>query len=150
MTSSDVATTSPTRLHTCSECIFEVEPGWVEDTGYVFVQGDCRVIIGRYGAASTWAGKLDRAIEAFRLSTPGYQLLERGTIDRPVPGGEMLAHRIGGSVARLEVNLFWPLGDTMWVCRVRGPWDAEELCRDIAERFLESYEPTERIEGDDE
>lgn len=137
-------------LHSCSECIFDVEPGWVEKTGYAFANGAVRVAIGPFTPIAEWAGKLDKAAETFRLSLPEYEFIERSPLDRPAPGAEIFVHRMGGESPRFELNLFWPLGDTIWVFRARGPWDGEELCRHIADRFIETYEIVEPVEDSNE
>ena len=128
-------------LHTCSECVFDVEPGWVDDTAYVFDHGELSVLIGPFTPRASYAGKLDKAVQTFRVATAEYELVERSARDKPVGGAEILAHRIGGSVSRFELNLFWPLGETIWVCRVRGPWDSEDACRQVLEHFITTYEP---------
>ncbi len=78
---------------------------------------------------------------------PQYELIERGRIDRPAPGAELLAHRFGGMLSRFELSIFWRVEETVWVMRVRGPWDSEELCRHVVARFLETYEPVSTIEA---
>jgi hypothetical protein len=114
-------------LHSCTECTFDVEAGWVEKTGYSFKNGAVQVTIGPFTPVAEWAGKLDKAAETFRLSLPA-------------PGAEIFVHRMGGKSPRFELSLFWPLRDTIWVFRARGPWDAEEVCREVSDRFIETYE----------
>jgi hypothetical protein len=134
-------------LHTCTECVFDVEDGWVDDTGYSFENGSLSVVMGPYVAKVKWPGKLDQAVETFRLATPEYELVERRVETRPVAGSDLLAHRIGGPIDRFELNVFWPLGDMIWAFRVRAPRASEELCWQTAERFLDSYEPIDPAEA---
>lgn len=134
-------------LHTCSECVFEVDSDWIDDTGYVYEHGDVRVVTGPFCLLATWPGKLDKAAEHFRLAVPDYELVERRVVDRPVPGAELFAHRVGGSIGRFEVSVFWPLGETIWVFRARAPLASEDLCWRATESFLETYEPTEPMEA---
>ncbi len=134
-------------LHTCSECVFELDSDWVDDTKYTFENGELRVAVGPFVPAASFEGKVDKAIETFRLTMPQYELIERGRIDRPAPGAELLAHRFGGMLSRFELSIFWRVEETVWVMRVRGPWDSEELCRHVVARFLETYEPVSTIEA---
>lgn len=127
-------------LHSCTECSFDVEPGWVEKTAYAYKNGALQVTIGPFIALAEWPGKLDKAAETFRLSLPEYEFIERSPLDRPAPGAEIFVHRMGGKTPRFELNLFWPLRDTIWVFRARAPWDAEEVCREVSDRFSETYE----------
>jgi len=134
-------------LHTCTECVFDVDADWVDGTAYAYANGDVRVTTGRFTSRSDWAGKLDKAIETFGRGAAKYELVERTRLERPAPGAEILAHRFGGNLNRFELNLFWPLDDDIWVCRVRGPWDSEDVCRQVIDRFIETYEPVGEIEA---
>lgn len=134
-------------LRTCTECVFEIEPEWVDDTGYVYTDGDVNVVIGPLCAMAAWPGKVDKAVETFNQSAPEYEVVERQAVDRPAPGAELLAHRVGGEVDRFELSIFWPLGETMWVFRVRAPRTSEQLCWRVAESFVDTYEPIKPIEA---
>ena len=134
-------------LHTCTECVYDVEPGWVDGTGYIYTNGAIRLTLGVCVPMAKWPGTIDRAIDTFRVSTPGYEVVARGPVDGPVPGAEVLAHRFGGELNRFELNLFWPLGDDVWVCRIRGPLDSEDVCRQVLDRFIQTYQPVAPLEA---
>lgn len=125
-----------------TECIYEVDDDWVDETRYVYKNGDVVAICEPVSPVAEAKAKIDRALEIFRVSTPDYQLLERRGIDRPVRGAEILTHKIGGEGA-FETAVFWPIGETMWAFRVRGPLADEDGCRQAMDGFLESYEPVE-------
>jgi hypothetical protein len=134
-------------LHTCTECVFEIDDGWVDDTGYVYTHGDVDVRCGPLCPVSAFYGKVDKAIETFRLGAPEYELVERRALDRPARGAEFLAHRVGGTIDRFEVSIFWPIDETIWVFRVRCPRATEQDGWRVAESFLETYEPNPPIEA---
>lgn len=126
-----------------TECVFELEPGWIDDTGYSYQGGPVTVVIGPYTPVAKFATQLKESLERFRMAVPSYELLEHTTIPRPVAGAELVAHRLGGELSMFELSIFWPLDETMWVFRARGPLDAEEPCKRAAEEFLKTYQPVE-------
>lgn len=132
-------------MRTChtTECIFEVADDWIDDTGYTYDHGDVRVVAGPFAPVSEWRRKVDEALEKFRLSVPAYELLERRPIDRPAPGAEVVALKVGGTMKVFELSIFWPIGETVWVFRAKGPQAVEDSCREAAESFLETYQPVE-------
>ncbi|NUP12613.1 MAG: hypothetical protein HOW73_41745 [Polyangiaceae bacterium] len=136
-----------TAIRTCTECVFEVDDDWVDETGYVYENGDVHVVIGPMCAVEAFTGKVDKAIETFRLGAPEYEVVERRSLDRPAPGAQFLAHRVGGSVNRFELSVFWPIAGTMWVFRVRSPRASEQIAWTVAESFLASYQPNQPIEA---
>lgn len=136
-------------LRTCTECVFEVEPGWADETGYDYDNGDVRVVLGPICPASAFPGKIDKLVETFRLSAPDYELVERRAVDRPAPGAELLAHRIGGTINRFELSIFWPIGDSIWAFRVRTPRGSDPIGWSVAESFVASYQRHPPIEARD-
>lgn len=126
-----------------TECLFELEPGWSDETGYVYVDGDVRVVVGPFAPEAEANGKLEQALERFRLAVPSYELLERQQTDSPVRGSELIAHRLGGALGIFEISVFWRLGQMLWVIRAAGPSDAEPRCRAAVSSFCDSYEPIE-------
>jgi hypothetical protein len=134
-------------LHNCSECVFPVDDGWVDDTGYVFQNGKVRVVMGPFCPIARWAGKLEKAAEHFRVAAPAYELVDWRPVDRPTAGAELFAHRFGGILNCFELSVFWPIGESMWVFRATAPIADEEFCWRSAEKFLQSYQPIEPIEA---
>lgn len=131
------------RLCNATECVFPVDDGWVDHTGYAFQADDMTVVIGPFSPRDGWREKVDEALERFRLSVPAYELVERRPLDKPAPGAELVAHRVGGQLLLFELSIFWPIGETVWVFRAKGPQTTEEPCREAAESFLETYRPVE-------
>ena len=125
-----------------TECIYQVDDDWVDETRYLYRSGEVFALCEPVSSVADGKAKIEKAIEIFRLSAPQYELLERRSLERPVRGAELLAHRIGGDDV-FEIAVFWPIDDTMWAFRVRGPLAAEDSCRDTMQGFLESYEPVE-------
>jgi hypothetical protein len=130
------------RVHV-SECSFEIDDGWTDESSYLYVDDAIHVATGRYAARTSWPRKLDEALERFALAAPGYELLERVRSDRPIPGTERVAHRVGGGYPVFEVSLFLPIRDEVWMFRVSGPHHESERCRAALDAFVASYQPTE-------
>lgn len=132
-------------MRTChaTECVFPVEDHWVDHTGYTYQASEVNVVIGPFGPRNGWREKVDEALERFRLSVPAYELVERRPIDRPAPSAELIAHKVGGQLALFELSIFWPIGETVWVFRSRGPQTMEDPCREAAASFLETYQPVD-------
>ena len=130
-----------------TECSFRVEDDWTDHTAYDFKDGDVQVVIGRFAPTTSWRLRVDEAVERFRTAVPAYQLVERGPHDCPIEGAEIVAHRVGGVMPVFEVSLFWPIDETMWVFRARGPLATESTCMLALTCFTETYE---RSEGDDD
>jgi hypothetical protein len=128
--------------HYASECTFEVEAGWVDRTVYVYHQGDLRFVVEHFGPASTARERVEDVLKHFDRSVPHYAIVERREIDRPFRG-ELIVHRLPGDIGELEAVLVWTIEDRCWICRATGPLDAEDACRAVIERFLETYEPVE-------
>jgi hypothetical protein len=126
-----------------TECVFEVDGRWLDDTGYTYQAGPVGVVIGPFAPLETWRAKVDEALEKFKLSVPAYELVERRELDRPAPGAELVSMRVGGQLELFELSIFWPIGGKVWVFRSRGPLSAEEACREAAATFLETYQPVE-------
>lgn len=129
--------------HQATECAYEVDADWVDRTRYLYKDGDVVAVSEPFAPVAESAAAIERVLQRFRFSVPGYELLERRRIDHPVPGAELLAHRLGGDVALVEVSVFWPVGDTTWAFRVQGPPSTEARCRAAVESFLETYQPVE-------
>lgn len=132
-------------MKTCqtTECVFDVDDDWIDETGYVYEAGGMNVVIGPYASRDEWRAKMDEALERFKLSVPAYELVERREIDRPAPGAELVSMRVGGQMSIFEMSIFWPIGDVVWVFRSRGKLEAEASCRETAEGFLETYQPVD-------
>lgn len=130
-----------------TECIFEIDDDWVDDTGYSYQAGEVNVVIGPFAPIHTWRAKVDETLERFKLSVPAYELVERRPIDRPVPQAEMVSMRVRGQTALFELSVFWPIGERMWVFRARGPLATEDDCRAATESFLETYQPVDEEDG---
>lgn len=124
-----------------TECVFEIPEGFIDDTGYEYERGPVNVVTGPYATLSEWRKKVEDALDKFRTSVPAYELIERRSIEQPVPGAELVVLRVGGSIDVFELSIFWPIGDTMWAFRSRGPQAVEDACREAAQAFLETYEP---------
>ncbi len=129
-----------------TECVFEYPNGWIDDTGYQYDAGEVNVVAGPFATRDTWQRKVDEALEKFRLSVAGYELVERRRIDLPTPSAEIVVLRVGGTTDVFELSIFWPIGEVVWVFRSRGPQSFEVFCRETAQRFLQTYEPVPRLE----
>ena len=125
-----------------SECMYEVESDWIDQTEYVFVDGDVRVATKPFASLSETPGLIDAALERFRASVPRHTLVERRPIDKPGPG-EIIVHKVGGDASHVEIVVHWGIGDLSWMLRASGPLEAEQRCRDIIETFVETYRPVE-------
>lgn len=126
-----------------TECLYVVDEGWVERTRYAYKSGDIVAISEPFAAVAEGRAAIDAALDRFRISTAGYQLLEHQRSSRPVEGAELVAQRFTSPRALFEITLFWPVGDVLWMFRVFGPQDSEPQCREAMAGFLESYESTE-------
>lgn len=129
-----------------TECMFDVEDDWVDDTGYQYWANGISVVIAPYAMADKYRAKVEEALERFRLSIPSYELVERREIDQPVPGAELVSMRVAAEMQIFEVSIFWPIGDIVWAFRSRGKLEDEPLCREAAEGFLQTYQPLEAEE----
>lgn len=131
-----------------TECTFGVEDEWIDHTAYEYKDGDVQVVIGRFAPVNAWRGRVDDALDRFRTAVPAYELVERGPYACPIAGAEIVAHRVGGGHPLFEVSLFWPIEETTWVFRARGPRANEPECMRALTCFAETYEPSEDHDDD--
>lgn len=129
-----------------TECMFEVEDDWVDETGYRYYANGINVSIGPFAKRNDYRAKLEEALEKFKLSVPAYELVERREIDKPAAGAELVSMRVGAQMSIFEMSVFWPIGDVVWVFRSRGKLEDEPLCREATDGFLETYQPIEAEE----
>ncbi len=130
-----------TTFHT-TECVYEVERDWLDRTRYIYELGDLRVLVEPYASAKDAPREIETALQRFRLTVPGYELVQRATTDRPVPDSLVIAHRLGG-LSRFELSVFFRMGDLTWAFRAASPLDQEERCQEVLESFLASFQPLE-------
>lgn len=128
-----------------TECVYQVDADWIDRTRYVYKHGAITVLSEPLTTVGEAKAKIQKALDAFQITMPNYQLLERRNLDKPVPGAELFAHRMGNpdEMQVFEIAVFWPVGESMWVFRVQAPLAAEEACRHVMDSFFESYEPVE-------
>ncbi len=131
------------RSFQATECTYEVEADWVDHTRYVYRAGELLALCEPFSSAADGPALIQKALDRFRVSMPGYELAERRSIDRPTEGAELFSQRFGGPRALFEISVFWRVGDVMWVFRVQGPPAEHERGMRAVESFLESYEPVE-------
>jgi len=131
-----------TDTHQTTECIFEVPAGWEDKTRYFWRRGELVANAQELGPAAQARENMEKGLSRLRVAMPGYRLLERVAMDRPVKGAELLAQRFG-SPDVFEVSVFWSIADKLWMFRVQGPPASEDLCREAMESFLNTYEPLE-------
>lgn len=131
-----------TTLMHATECDYEVDETWVDRTQYVYSHGDMRVLIEPFAPMASAYGRIEEALQRFRVSVPDYELVERRSLDAPTPGSLLIAHRLGG-LSRFEVSLFFPVADMAWAFRVASPLGHEALCYETLERFLQTFHPVE-------
>ncbi len=129
-------------VHQASECAFEVDSTWVDQTRYVYVSGSVRLVFESFGDAADARERVDGALEAFERSMPRHVVLERRPLVTPIRG-ELIAHRMPSDGGLFEMLVYWAIDERCWLCRACGPLDAEDACRRAVERFLETYEPVE-------
>ncbi|HTJ84826.1 MAG TPA: hypothetical protein VL400_24070 [Polyangiaceae bacterium] len=130
------------RVHHSSECAFEVDPAWVDRTVYVYISGEVRVLIERFGAPADARKRVDDALAAFARTVPLHAVVERREISSP-GAGEIVAHRMPGEISQFEKLVYWGVGDECWMFRTTGPLDSESACSAVVDTFLATYEPTE-------
>ncbi len=129
-----------------TECLFDVEDEWVDHTNYVYQAGEVKVLVAPFERSDTWRARFDAALERFRMSLPAFELVEQRMVDKPAYGAELVSMRVGGQTSLFELSIFWPLGDWVWIFRSSGPLAAEDAIREVAERFMETYQPVDAQE----
>lgn len=127
-------------VHQTTECVFEVPAGWIDRTRHFYKRGDLIANAMELGPVGPARERMERGLQGLRVSMPGYKLLERVALDRPVKGSELIAQRFGAPEA-FEVSVFWTIAGVLWMFRVQGPPGSEEMCREAMESFLNTYEP---------
>lgn len=133
------------RAYRCTECAYEVDERWFDHTRYTYESGEVRVLVEPYCARADGPEQVDAAIARFHHIVPGYTLVERRSSERPAPDSLIVAHRLGGLLARFEIGVFWALGENMWVMRASAPFAEEERCREALQSFLDTYQPVEAL-----
>ena len=126
-----------------TEFAYEIEDGWRDQTRYLYDHGSVRATIEVYSSVQNYPREIEKTMERFRLAVPSYALLERRKLDRPAPGAELFAHRLGGDFTSFEITVFWPVGELMWMFRATGPHAEEDRCREMVETFLDTYQPVD-------
>lgn len=126
-----------------TECAFQVDAGWKDQTRYLYQNEEIIVVSEPFASVAETSVAIEKVLERFRVSVPGYELVERRKLDQPGEGAELVAHRLGGPTPRFEIAVFWPIEDTTWSFRVQAPPASEERCRMALESFLQSYQPVE-------
>lgn len=126
-----------------TECLYAVDEGWTERTRYAYKAGDLVAISEPFASVAEGRAAIDAALNRFRISTAGYQLLEHHRLNQPVEGAELVTQRFTSPRTLFEITLFWPVGEVLWMFRVFGPPDTEAQCREAMASFLESYESME-------
>lgn len=126
-----------------TECAFQVDDSWKDQTRYVYQDEEMLVVSEPFASVAETTTAIETVLGRFRVSVPGYALVERRKLDQPVEGAELVAHRLGGPTPRFEIAVFWPIADTTWSFRVQAPPASEERCRAALESFLQTYQPVE-------
>jgi hypothetical protein len=138
-----------TQVRQGTEFRIETPQGWVDESAHTYRAATVEVTIGRYAPVAAAAKKLEQALERFRLAVANYELVERSKGERPIPGSELVAHRIRTGYEVFEISVFWPIGDLMWVFRARSLVTAEDECWAAARSFMESYKAAKMEEPDE-
>jgi hypothetical protein len=128
-----------TQVRQGTEFRIETPHGWVDESAHTYRAATVEVTIGRYAPVAKAAKKLEEALERFRLAVANYELVERSKGELPVPGSELVAHRIRAGFEMFEISVFWPIGDLVWVFRARSLLADEDECWAAAKSFMRSY-----------
>jgi hypothetical protein len=112
----------------------------VDESSHSFKAPNVEVAIGRYAPREETPKRITEALDRFRLSVAGYELVERSMRERPSPGAELVAHRIRAGFEVFEISVFWPIESLTWVFRARSLLTAEDDCWAAARGFMETYQ----------